>query len=203
MSEIAIAKPVPVAPESAREVRGTVGRVSDELRLLDESRESLVLMASELVADAALRSEAEWLIVGIKAQLVQIDGGEWEFAPVVYIGIREVVPRPTWTPYGYGPQLAPPRRFDHGRGLGLVAELVHHDWVSGCCGWSPGTAGPTSWFLATDLNPHHVTGSIGSTMVVARGIRDECVLTPEMLLPQPDEPAPTPAPPSTTVGESP
>lgn len=103
MSEIAIAKPVPVARESAREVRGTVGRVSDQLRLLDESRQSLVLMASELVADAALRSEAEWLIVGIKAKLVQIDGGEWEFAPVVYVGIREVVPRPTWTPYGYGP----------------------------------------------------------------------------------------------------
>ncbi|WP_439675171.1 hypothetical protein [Embleya sp. MST-111070] len=108
---------------------------------------------------------------------------------------------PDLDPVRLRPPLAPPRRFDHGRGLGLVAELVHHDWVSGCCGWSPGTAGPTSWFLATDLDPQHVTGSIGSTMVVARGIRDECVLTPEMLLPPAESTADTTARP-VPVGES-
>jgi hypothetical protein len=181
MTEISMAKPVPVAAASAREVRVTVGRVGDELGLVDEARESVVLMASELVADAALRSQVQWLIVGIKTQLVQLDHAEWEFAPVVYLGVREVVPRPTWTPYGYGPQLTPARRFDRGRGLGLVAELVHHDWTGGRCGWVPGPAGPTSWFLATDLDPHLVTGSIGNALMVASGIRDECLLTPEML----------------------
>ncbi|WP_406286393.1 hypothetical protein [Embleya sp. NBC_00896] len=169
--------------------------MSDELGLVADARDSLVLMVSELVADAALRSEVQWLIVGIKTQLVQLDGAEWEFAPVVYVGVREVVPRPTWTPYGYGPQLVPGRRFDRGRGLGLVAELVHHDWVGGRCGWSPGAAGPTSWFLATDLEPHLVDGAIGSVLMVARGIRDECLLTPGML----PEPEPEPGGESATV----
>ncbi|MYV99065.1 hypothetical protein [Streptomyces sp. SID3343] len=177
-TEIAIRKSFVRAGESAGLARASMRRVCEEAELDGEWRDDVVLMLSELVADAALCSTVDWVTVDIRTQYATLETGE--LTHVLLVGVQEVVPRSTWSPYGYTQPLVPPRRFVRGQGLGIVAEVVA-GWPGGECGWFPGSGGPTSWFLASGIDPGLVTGSIAMYVMPLRGYRDENLLTAAML----------------------
>jgi hypothetical protein len=127
--------------------------------------------------------------VDIRTQYAVLESGE--LTHVLLVGVQEVVPRSTWSPYGYTQPLVPPRRFVRGRGLGIVAEVIT-DWPGGQCGWLPGSGGPTSWFLASGIHPGLVTGSIAMYAMPMRGYRDENLLTAAMLDAPDDSAVPAP-----------
>jgi hypothetical protein len=78
-----------------------------------------------------------------------------------------------------------------GQGLGIVAEVIA-GWPGGECGWLAGSGGPTSWFLASGIDPGLVTGSIAMYALPMRGYRDENLLTVAMLDASGDAVVPTP-----------
>jgi hypothetical protein len=188
-TEIAIRKTVPRTKESAGLARASMRRVCDEIELLGEWRDDVVLMLSELVADAALYSTVDWVTVDIRTQYAVLESGD--LTPVLLVGVQEVVPRSTWSPYGYTQPPVPPRRFVRGQGLGIVTRIVA-GWPGGECGWFPGSGGPTSWFLASGIHPDLVTGSIAMYTMPMRGYRNENLLTAEMLDNPQDSTLPTP-----------
>jgi hypothetical protein len=177
-TEVAIRRSFARAVESAGPARASMRRVCAEIELVGEWRDDVVLMLSELVADAALHSTVDWLTVDIRTRYAMLESGE--LTHVLLAGVQEVVPRSTWSPYGYTQPLVPTRRFVRGQGLGIVAQVVA-GWPGGECGWFPGSGGPTSWFLASGIDPGLVTGSIAMYVMPLRGYRDENLLTAAML----------------------
>ncbi|MGC0415124.1 hypothetical protein [Embleya sp. AB8] len=110
MTEIAVRKSFPRAVESAGLARATMRRVCDEIELTGEWREDVVLMLSELVTDATLHSTVDWLTVDVRTMYAILDTGDG-LTRVLLVGVQEVVPRATWSPYGYTQPPVPPRRF--------------------------------------------------------------------------------------------